>query len=136
MKKLFRFFIGFCVSFGMCIIVWELAVIMLGRMGSFGKSNITRNVIIIFLGIFFSIGYTGFVYYMAHDSIKTIRYKNTVFISLVVCAALFLIRAMFFKYDLSFSYKLVFLHPEFWLLLFLDFYQSPKRILITFLKGS
>ena len=108
MKTLLRFFIGFCVSFGMSVVLWELILLVLYKMGNLAHSYIVRNFIIFFVGVFFSIGYTGFVYYMAHDSLKTTRYKNTVFISLVFYMLLFLIRAVFFRYDLSFSYRLIF----------------------------
>ena len=76
-------------------------------MGNFGQSQITRNIAAFGMGIFFSIGYCGFLYYMANDKIKTTLYKKTVFISTLCIAFILLARALCFNYDKNFSLRLI-----------------------------
>lgn len=91
-----QLFIGFVVTFFFTAITWELIKLVLEAMGNFGKNEWIRRVIIFLMGFFFAIGYTGFVYYMSNDMLKTRMRKNVVFVSLIVYVMLLLARAIFF----------------------------------------
>lgn len=96
MKTVIRFFAGLVLSFGFTVIIWELIKLLLNILGNFGSSELTRHVFIFFMGMFFSMGFVGYIYHMAQEKYKTKRFRNTVFAVLAIFLLLFVARAYFF----------------------------------------
>ena len=106
MRSAFRIFSGFSVSLGFSMIMWELIKLVLDELGGFGNHIITKGVILFCIGFFFALGWAGISFHRTDKRYKTIRYRNILFVCMLLAGLVFFARAFFF-WQYSFSVLII-----------------------------